>query len=94
MEGMIYAVLGGLLLFGLISALVKAPGQNLNTKFVRLGELKGRRRPEIEAAVGPPNAVSTVAGGKTLCQWMQPGYHIALLFDNDVCEGVTHEVRV
>ncbi len=94
MEGTIIAVVGGLVLFGLISALVKAPGHSLNTKFVQLGELKGKSRQEIEAVVGPPNAVSAIAEGKSVCQWMQTGYHIALLFSGETCEGVTHEVRV
>lgn len=94
MEGMIFAVVGGLVLFGLISALVKASGHNLNAKFAQLGELKGRSRLEIEAVVGPPNAVSAIAEGKSVCQWMQTGYHIALLFNGDTCEGITHEVRV
>ena len=94
MEGMIFAVVGGLVLFGIISALVKAPGRDLNAKFVQLGELKGKSRLEIEAVAGPPNAVSAIAEGKSICQWVQTGYHIALLFNGDTCEGVTHEVRV
>ena len=94
MEGMILGVLGGLILFGVIAALVRVPGQNLNAKFVELGELKGRSRKEIDAAVGPPNAVAAIADGKTVCQWMQTGYHIALVFDGEICEGVSHEVSV
>jgi hypothetical protein len=94
MEGTILTILAGLILFGVITALVRAPGQNLHAKFVELGELKGRSRKEIEAAVGPPNAVSAIADGKSVCQWMQTGYHIALLFDGDICEGVSHESSV
>jgi hypothetical protein len=87
-------IVGGLVLYAIISALVRVPGQNLGTKFVKLGQLKGKTKAEIVAAVGPPNAVSVAAGGKTLCQWMATGYHIALLFDDELCEGVTHESSV
>mgnify|MGYP003964036481 CR=1 FL=1 len=26
-----------------------------------------------------------------LLQWMATGYHIALIFENDICQGVSHE---
>ncbi len=87
----ILPILLGLVLFAVISSLVRAPGQNLRTKFVKLGQLKGKTKAEIVAIVGPPNSFSAVAGGKTVCQWMATGYHIALLFDGEVCQGVTHE---
>ena len=93
MEYMIWVVLGGVLLAVVISALVKAPGQSLNSRFVALGELKGKTKDQIVAVVGPPNSVSVAGEGKTVCQWMATGYHIALLFDGDTCEGVTHEFR-
>ena len=46
------------------------------------------------SVVGPPNSVSAAGNGKTLYQWLAAGYHIALLFDGETCEGVTHEVKV
>jgi len=81
----------GLVLFAITSALVRAPGRNLGAKFVKLGQLKGKTKTEIIAAVGPPNSTSATTGGRTVCQWMATGYHIALLFDGEMCEGVTHE---
>jgi len=88
-------LLGGLLLFALISAGVRAPGQLLAQKFAALGTLKGRPMQEIVAAVGPPSAQSGAAGGKQVLQWMATGYHIVLRFDAEgVCEGVTHEASV
>lgn len=71
--------------------LVKAPGRALQQKFVSLGTIKGKTRIEIEAVVGAPNSISAAAGGMVLCQWMAVGYHIALLFDGDICQGITHE---
>ena len=50
----ILPILLGLVLFAVISSLVRAPGQNLRTKFVKLGQLKGKTKAEIVAIVGPP----------------------------------------
>jgi hypothetical protein len=91
LEAFILPLVGGLVLYGIVAALVKAPGQALHVKFVKLGQLKGKSKAEIVAAVGLPNSVSAVANEKTVCQWLATGYHIALLFDGDICEGVTHE---
>jgi len=88
-------IVGGLILYVIIAALVRTPGKALQGKFVRLGTLKGRTRAEIVATVGPPSAVSGAANGGQLLQWMATGYHIALLFDaQGVCKGVSHEVAV
>ncbi len=91
MESFVWIVLGGIVLAALTSAVVKAPGQNLNSRFVALGELKGMTKDQIVSSVGPPNSVSGAPEGKTVCQWIATGYHIALLFDGEICEGVTHE---
>lgn len=83
--------LGGLVLYVVINALVRAPGANLSSKFAKLGTLQGGTYNEIISAVGAPNSISHNANGK-VCQWIQTGYHIVLLFDdNDICLGVSHE---
>jgi hypothetical protein len=87
-------LIGGLILYVVIQALVKAPGSNLQGKFVGLGTLKGRTKDEIISVVGPPNSISAAANGKTLYQWIATGYHIALLFDGSTCEGITHQFKV
>lgn len=86
---------GGIILYLLQSAAVKAPGQALNKKFVSLGTLSGKTLKEITAVVGSPNAISSIGDGKTLRQWQATGYHIALIFDsNDICEGISSEISV
>jgi hypothetical protein len=85
---------GGLLISALIQASVKAPGNALARKFAAAGKLAGRTKGEIIALVGTPNSVSGLPNGKTLCQWMATGYHIALRFDGEICDGVTHETKV
>ena len=85
------ALIGGLILFAVIAALVRTPGNLLKQRFGSLGQLPGKTKEEIIAVVGPPNSISAAPGGKTLLQWMAPGYHVALLFEGDACLGITHE---
>lgn len=88
-------IVGGLIWFLISSAVVKAPGNALQQKFVNLGTLQGKTLNEIQQACGTPNAVSCRADGVKVYQWMATGYHIVLLFDqNDICLGVSSETKV
>lgn len=93
-------IIGGIILHFITSAVVKAPGDILQVKFSKLtkdtnGVIKGKTYDEIVAVCGAPNSVSPVGDGTKLCQWLATGYHIALLFDeNNVCLGISHEVKV
>ena len=60
-------------------------------KFVELGTIKGKTKAEITARVGEPTHVSYQTDGKALLQWITANYHIALIFDGDICGGITHE---
>jgi len=86
-----WGIIGGTILFVIISAMVSAPGRSLQNKFVGLGTLVGKSKHEIIAEVGAPNSISSLPNGKTILQWVATGYHIALIFNGDVCEGVSHE---
>lgn len=91
----IVPIIGGLIWFLISSALVKAPGNLLQQRFVSLGVLKGKTLFEIQKACGNPSSVSTTAEGIKVYQWMATGYHIVLLFDeNDICLGVSSETKV
>ena len=86
---------GGIIWWFITKAVVKAPGNLLQQNFVRLGTLKGKTLNEITTACGKPSAVSAMGNGQTLYQWQATGYHIALLFDeNDICLGVSSEIKV
>jgi len=87
-------IIAGLALYAVIAVFTRIPGWLLESKFAKLGVLAGRTKAEIINAVGAPTSTSAMTDGKTLLQWMVTGYHIALLFDGDICEGVTHEVSV
>ena len=95
MEGIVVAIV--LIFIGLIVRAVMGgdpvtyPGRKLQEKFIDLGVVVGKTRKEIESIVGQPNSISAIAGGKILCQWMATGYHIALIFKDNICEGVSHE---
>lgn len=82
-------------MYAIIHAIVRAGGNLLQRKFINLGTLQGKTYNEIVAVVGSPNSVSSSADGGKICQWLQTGYHISLLFDNnDICLGVNHETKV
>lgn len=83
-------VVGGIF-FALQQKAVTQPGRALAGKFAALGTIAGRSKQEIIAAVGQPTSFSAMAANQTLLQWQATGYHIALSFTGEVCDGVTHE---
>lgn len=89
--GFVWVLIGGIALFAIISAMTTAPGRSLQSKFVGMGTLSGKSKNQIIAVVGAPNSISALPDGKSLLQWMATGYHIALIFNGDICEGVSHE---
>ena len=79
------------LLFGMQKKSVTAPGQELFQQFVELGHLPGKTTDEIVSKVGPPTSISALASGRFLLQWQATGCHMALIFKDDVCEGISHQ---
>jgi hypothetical protein len=82
------------LVFGSGSWWVTAEGKALRNKFATLGELQGKTKQEIIAVVGSPSSISATSEGKTVCQWMQTGFHVALVFKGEICEGISHMADV
>jgi len=68
---------------------VTTRGRELKSQFAKLGELRGKTKGEIIALAGNPTSISSIAEGKTYCQWMKAGFHIGLIFNGDHCEGIT-----
>ena len=98
MDGMGFLpwLIGAIVVGGIISAVmqqanVTAPGRELHQKFESLGDMTGKTKDEIIAVVGPPTSVSELPDGKTLLQWQTTGCHMALRFDGDAFDGITHE---
>jgi len=91
----IFMFIGIMVVGGIISAFQKnavtAPGRALHQRFVNLGNLQGKSKHEIIATVGQPSSISGLPDGKTLLQWQATGCHMALRFDGDICEGITHQ---
>ena len=83
--------IGGSVLFAMAQSSANAPGRALAKRFAKLGTLTGKSRGEITRVVGNPGAISAVAEDRQLLQWQAAGYHVALLFEGDLCVGVTHE---
>jgi hypothetical protein len=82
--------IGIMVLVGLIASAFGSESHSLETKFNQLGILAGKTRAEIISSTGEPTSISAMGDGKLLLQWMETGYHIALVFKDDVCEGVSH----
>ena len=70
---------------------VAQPGHDLHLRFRELGTLKGKTKAEIIEAVGQPSSISVTGEGRLLLQWQATGCHMVLLFEGDVCLGITHE---
>lgn len=102
MEFMLISIgttIGGIILYLIISAVVRAPGNVLQVKFTQLGTLTDYTYSQIVEKCGKPSSVSSTVdkdGNKiTIRQWMSAGYNIVLLFDeNEKCLGVSSETKV
>lgn len=95
----ILTTVGGIILFVIISAVVRAPGTLLSSKFTSLGDMSGKTYDEIRRVVGPENSVSRTTNDAgeviTIRQWISAGYHIVLLFDSeDNFVGISSETSV
>ena len=95
----ILTTVGGIVLYLIMGAAVKAPGKVLASKFASLGNMSGKTYNEIKSVVGVENSVSrtTTDDGQvvTIRQWMATGYHIVLLFDSeDNFIGISNETSV
>jgi hypothetical protein len=87
------AIVGGLILLGIMAFIIAIPGKVLRQKFISLNPLRGRSKKEIIRRVGSPSATTYVEGG-TVLQWMRSSYHITVIFgQDDICQGVTHEYK-
>ncbi|MEV6259288.1 hypothetical protein AB0M42_00750 [Streptomyces sp. NPDC051784] len=69
-------------------------GRALAQGFAALGNLAGRSKVEIVAVVGPYSSFSVAGPHQVLLQWQSDVYHIALLFEDDICVGITHEFAI
>lgn len=91
MEGFHWLLIASLLVPVVFAIGAAASTSSVKTKFANLGVIAGKTRSEIYAAVGPPNSISSIGPGKEVLQWQVTGYHIALIFTGDICDGVSHE---
>jgi hypothetical protein len=91
MDGLYLLIIGIVALPALWGISTWLEAHSFKRKLYALGHIAGRTKEDIILAVGVPNSFSGVGSGKELLQWQRPGYHIALLFKDGICEGATHE---
>lgn len=74
----------------LLAIVYAAKAARLRNRFERLGVLKGRRLEVILNIAGKPSHRARMAPNREVLEWRRVGFHIALIFTDDVCEGVVH----
>jgi hypothetical protein len=85
------SLLGYALVISVLLALIyAAKSVRLQNRFRRLGVLKGRSLQEILKFVGPPSHRVRTAPNRELLEWRRVGFHIALAFTDDVCDGAEY----
>ena len=60
----------------------------LQNRFKRLGVLRGRSLDEVVKFAGKPSHRARLDANREVLEWRRVGFHIALLFNDGVCEGV------
>jgi hypothetical protein len=85
----IIPIVAGLILYAIVSAGVRAPGQTMAKKFVSLGELKGKSLADITSVAGDPISTANMGNGKALYQWAASGFRVALMFEGQTCVGIS-----
>ena len=83
-EIILYALAASLLL----AIIYAAKSARLQARFRRLGVLKGRSLDEVLKFVGEPNHRARLAPNREVLEWRRVGFHVALMFTDDVCDGV------
>lgn len=78
----------GLVISILLALVYAAKSVRLQNRFRRLGVLPGRSLQEIVKFAGEPSHRGRMAPNRELLEWRRVGFHIALTFTDDVCDGV------
>ena len=88
----IIGVVAFLGLWVFFDALIKGSrGQSLATRFVNMGDLRGKTMEQIVEVVGRPQFAATWPDGRLVAEWAHGTYQIALVFKANICEGVLGE---
>lgn len=93
----ILLIIGALLLIGMFAsgARARSQGRELHLMTISLGDVTRHDYGTIVRTLGNPNAISSIADGGRMVQWIRPGYRVAMSFDkDDRCLGIDHEVAV
>jgi hypothetical protein len=68
--------------------------RSLPARFLQLGRLTGKTQREIVVVAGEPTAWTEWDEETELLEWRANQYYLALVFRNEVCQGVQQEARV
>lgn len=80
---MLTIILPSLIFLAVLFFARSIPKAQLNNAFVKLGDMRGKSKEDIIAAVGQPKGISNHDDGSKTLAWHAGGYHMVLLFDKD-----------
>jgi len=84
----------GFVIYIFMAYAVRTPARELQRKFVQLGDLKGMTKEQLLKVVGQPSSITHAPDYHEVYQWILPGYHIAIVFKSNICQGISHEAFV
>ena len=95
----VLTIIGGIILYAIMSAVIKAPGALLAAKFASLGDMNGKTYEEIKKVVGGEISFSSTVNDSgevvKIRKWISIGYYATLLFDeDDNCICISSETKV
>ena len=65
----------------IVVGIVSASSRPSISKFQQLGDIRGKTLAEVIEVGGLPQSYSNSGPWKVLAQWINPGFHMALLFE-------------
>lgn len=74
----------------LLAVVYASKSVRLQNRFKQLGVLKGRHLEEVLKVAGKPSHRARIAPNREVLEWRRVGFHIALMFTDEVCDGVEH----
>lgn len=90
MKTLVTVLVYALIISVLLALIYAAKSVRLQNRFRRLGVLKGRELREVLRVAGEPSHRGRIDAHRELLEWRRVGFHIALTFTDEVCDGVVH----
>jgi len=84
-------IIVGIIVVGFGGAVNAIMSQNLQKKFISLGNMMGKTDRDIIAVVGKPDSIINVGGVGLVYLWISDNYQVSLSFQDGKCTGIVQE---